>query len=424
MAGLRDVTWSNLFAFTRAVLNRWAACNVRAVVSGLSCILVLFGISFHVAAETYFIQHGGIADHSDAFVEGSIARYFYEHGENNTYVLNSDAIYYLDKKIVLPANSVLIGNFYIDIAPSIRANPATWITPGVGQGTPYTIYKDAMIEMNSGSKIAFLTLHGMRAVHMIVKANNVENITIEYTTISGVMNDYISSPTVEPNLSLIAITDSNWIHINHNLLRYAGYDPHHGGKVNGNSWGGSGSLIHAVRNTNLVIHDNDLAYALCAGVAFQGTLGASIQRNIIQHTGLNNEYSDGSGASFYSGDALSAYSNDQAVDLNYYLNGNVIRHYLNHGVHVSGKDILIQGNSIYGGLFNGIRISDRFGMDCSENLVIRWNKVDGGAVYGARAIQVLDSKPESLEIHDNTQYEGTVTVPPAIDRPCDDSSPD
>ena len=317
-----------------------------------------------------------------------------------------------------------INQRFLNISPSVRANPSTWITPGGGQGTESTILQDAMIEMKSGSKIAFVTLHGMRAVHMIVKAHNVEHITIEYTTISGVMNDYISSPTVDPNLSLIEVHDSNWIHINHNLLRYAGYDPHHGGKVNGNSWGGSGSLIHAVRNTNLVIHDNDLAYALCAGVAFKGTVGASVQRNIIQHTGLNKLYSDGSGVSFHSGDGLTAYSNAKNIDLNYYLNDNLIRSYLNHGIHVSGKDILIQENRIYGGLYNGIRVSDSFGMDCSENVVIRWNEVDGGSVYGARAIQVYDSKPGTIEVHDNTQYEGTVTVPPAIDRPCDEGSPD
>jgi len=420
----RDLKWSNLFPRNGAMLKSLAACNVRGIVSRFSCIVLLFSISFHAAAEVYFIQHGGIADHSDAFVNGSIANYFYERGENNTYVLNSDAIYYLDKKIVLPANSTLIGNFFIDISPSIRANPATWQTPGEGQGTESTIIQDAMIEMMSGSKIAFVTLHGMRAVHIIVKAYGVENITIEYTTISGVMNDYISSPTVNPNLSLIVVSESNWIHINHNLLRYAGYDPHHGGKVNGNSWEGSGSLIHAVRNTNLVIHDNDIAYALCAGVAFKGTVGASVQRNIIQHTGLNRKYSDGSGVDFYSGDALTAYSNDKIVDLNYYLNGNVIRGYLNHGIHVSGKDILIQENRIYGGLFNGIRISDSFGMDCSENIVIRWNEIDGGSVYGYKAIQVLDYKPGTLEIHDNTEYKGTVPVPPAIDQPCDGSSPD
>jgi hypothetical protein len=274
MKTCRVLKRSNLLACSGAMPESLAAWNVRGIVSRFSFIILLFSLSFHAAAEIYFIQHGEIADHSDAFVTGSIANYFYEHGENNTYVLNSDAIYYLDKKLVLPANSVLIGNWYIDISPSFRANLATWITPGGVQGSAMTIYKDAMIEMKSGSKIAFLTLHGMRAVHIIVKAINVENITIEYTTISGVMNDYISSPTVNPNLSLIVVFDSNWIHINHNLLRYAGYDPHHGGKVNGSSWEGSGSLIHAVRNTNLVIHDNDIAYALSAGVAFKGTIGA------------------------------------------------------------------------------------------------------------------------------------------------------
>lgn len=392
--------------------------KLRHFVSRISFVTLLCSISLYAAAGVHFIQHGGIADHADASVPGSIANYFYEHGDNNTYVLNSDAIYYLDKKIVLPANSVLIGNFYIDISPSIRANPATWHTPGDGLGTQSTIYQDAMIEMRSGSTIAFLTLHGMRAVHMIVKAKNVENITIEYTTISGVMTDYIATPTVNPNLSLIVVSESNWVHINHNLLRYAGYDPHHGGKVNGHSWGGSGSLIHATRNTNLVIHDNDLAYALSAGVAFKGTIGASIQRNIIQDTGLNSQYTDGSGVPFPCGDGLTAYANDKGVDLNYYLNGNVIRDFFNHGIHVSGKDILIQENTIYGGFYNGIRISDTLGRDCSQDLVIRWNSVDGGLVYGASGIQVFDYRPGTLEIHDNTEYEGTVVVPPSIDRPC------
>jgi hypothetical protein len=424
MEACRVLKRSNLLACSGAMLKSLAAWNVRGIVSRFSFIILLFSLSFHAAAKIYFIQHGGIADHSDGFVTGSIANYFYKHGENNTYVLNSDANYYLDKKIVVPADSVLIGNFFIDISPSIRANPSTWITPGGGQGTTTTIFKDAMIEMKSGSKIMFLTLHGMRAVHIIVKAANVENITIEYTTISGVMNDYISTPAVNPNLSLIVVSDSNWIHINHNLLRYAGYDPHHGGKVNGNSWPGSGSLIHAVRNTNLVIHDNDLAYALSAGVAFQGTLGASIQRNIIQQTGLNRRYADGSGIEFPCGDGLTAYSNDQGVDSNYYLIRNVIRDYLNHGIHVSGKDILIQENRIYGGFGNGIRISDRFGMDCSGNIVIRWNEIDGGSVYGASAIQVLDYEPGTLEIHDNTEYDSTAPVVPTIDQPCDESSPD
>jgi hypothetical protein len=103
----------------------------------------------------------------------------------------------------------------------------------------------------------------------------------------------------------------------------------------------------------------------------------------------------------------------------------VIRNYLNHGIHVSGKGILIQENRIYGGLYHGIRISDIFGSDCSGNIVIRWNQIDGGSAYeDMSAIQVLDSKAGSLEIHDNTEYDSTVPVVPAIDRPCDESSPD
>ncbi len=102
----------------------------------------------------------------------------------------------------------------------------------------------------------------------------------------------------------------------------------------------------------------------------------------------------------------------------------LIRDYLNHGIHVSGKDILIQENRIYGGLSNGIRISDIFGRDCSENIVIRWNEIDGGSEYGASAIQVLDYKPDTLEIYDNTEYNSAVPVDPVIDRPFVETNPD
>lgn len=381
-----------------------------------SCLAICLSLTAH--SESINIPHNQISDHSDPCIDGSIANFFEKNGGYKNYQLTSDEIYYLSKQLVLPEGATLTKSSS-DITPSIRPNPNNWnLEDGPAQGEEDAVLNDAMVVMESYSTIRDLTLHGMRAVHMIVKAESVTGITLENNIITSVLNEYIESPEVQPNLSLILVTKSNWVTIRNNILRHAGYDPKHGKKVNGNRWAGSGSLIHAPRNTNLVIHDNNMAYALSAGVAFQGTVGASIEGNSIFHTGLNNHY-EVNNMRPPSGDGLTAYANDLGVDLNYYILNNVIKFYHNHGIHVSGQDILIQENEIHSGAYNAIRISDRYREDCSNNNLVRSNRLGKGSSQEPNEqIKVFYHVNNTFSQYNNTDYTNGNSIVHSFSEPC------
>ena len=334
-------------------------------------------VSLHAA--TYSIPHNSISDHSDASVSGSIAWYFTQYPTSgNVFNLTSNATYYIDDSLTLPEGTTLN-----DTAGSavIRA------TSGLDDWV--------MLFMSNYSSVYNVELNGDRYPRHCICANSTTNVRIDSCTIHKTKNNYTSSYPAVPQPHVIYIKDSENAIIYNNLIRRAGCDP----KLNPNDWTGKADLICAANNYNLTVKENDIAYALTAGVQMGHTQVAGVNDNIIQHTGLNWLYADDYPVS----DGITAYHNSGGGGP-YTIRGNTIRYYKNHGIHVSGHDIKIESNDIYSGDHRAIYLGDyKTPLECSYNILIRWNYVtEGLESWVNEPICLKPYQPSTTDVYGNS----------------------
>jgi hypothetical protein len=330
---------------------------------------------------TYNIPHNSISDHANASITGSIAWYFATYPTSgNVFNLTSNATYYISNDLTLPEGTTLK-----DAAGSAVIRAASGLDDWV------------MLFMRDNSSIYDVELNGDRYARHCICANSTTGIRIESCTLHKTKNNYTSSYSSVPQPHVIYIKDSTDAVIYKNLIRRAGCDP----KLNPNEWTGKADLICASGNYNLTVKENDMAYALTAGVQMGNTAYAGVNDNIIQHTGLNWLYADDYPVS----DGITAYHNiNEGGGGPFTIRGNMIRYYKNHGIHVSGHNIKIESNDIYSGDHRAIYLGDyKTPLECSSEILIRWNYVtEGLAGWVTEPIYLRPYDPFTTSVYGNT----------------------
>lgn len=344
--------------------------------AGFSMVFEIVG-----AVSVHTIPVGGISDHSDPDVAGSIAWYFNTYGADQEYRLSSSATYPIESSLTLPEGATL------------TKIPGTSARIQAGSGCANGI----MLEMSSGSVVRGWStsdrfeLDGNRQAKHIIEALHRTNIVIRYCTSHKTKNNYASGE--DPRVHLIVVKYSDGVLIQGNLLRRAGCEP----KVNGETWIGQGAAIYAPQNKNLQCLENDVSYTLTAGIDFTGSLKVNCIGNGIHNTGMNKLYGGPSS------DGITAYHNNVGcVDLEWNIADNLIRNYHHHGIHVSGRGINIERNTITNGLEHAIRLYDRYDShDCSRDVLISGNYLSTGG-DGFSAVVINYYEPGTIQISDNT----------------------
>lgn len=303
-------------------MNKTALALITAVISALTVI--------HAQAATYNIPKGNITDHSNPSITGSIAWYFETYGSYDTYVLTSDDYYQLSRRLVVPLQSTLTTSNNSEL----RANSG--------------LDNQIMLEMFSGSTLKDLTINGNYEANLVVHARGRTNVKLLNCTIKNSKNDYPVG--TRSSVKLVNLDETKNALVDSCTVLNSGYPKVNSAQL-GNSWG-----IHATGSKNLTIQDSTIAYTLSGGIGMTSSLNATIINNSIHHIARNIEYDGGDIA-----DGITGYSSTSIPEehpLSWYIAFNHIYECGNHGMHVSGKDIVIEGNVTERTRFPGIAVSD------------------------------------------------------------------
>lgn len=307
-----------------------------------------------IVGTAYYISQAGITDHSNAATEKSIAWYFKTYGSGNTYILNTDEnTYNLNNTITVPAQSIFRGNTGMvgKIAASSTADNKT------------------LIDLTSGTKLINMDINGAKYASILVKVDNKDSITIDSCTIYDSKNNYTSG---SPYTMLLYFISSANVIVEHCKLLRAGWP-----KENPTLWSGLGYLILSRSCYDMTFQNNEMSYSITGGIDMTGSSSIKILYNSISYTGLNREFSGSIS------DGITAYHNWNSRDENFIIKGNKISYAGNHGIHVSGKNIDIQNNTISNQQLSAIMVDDwrsktngggAFDNEFSENVMIKNNK--------------------------------------------------
>ncbi|HBG28043.1 MAG: hypothetical protein A2Y10_17605 [Planctomycetes bacterium GWF2_41_51] len=319
-------------------------------------LMVVLIVSANSYGTDYYIPHNGIANHAAPGIVGSIAWYFANYGNpGNRFFLTSSADYNINSTLTVPSQT----RFDSTVGSTAFVKATSVLDDGV------------MIIMSDNSSIYNMNIHANRYARHCIVANGKTNVTIDSVVAQKTKNNYTSG---DPTPHVIYCKDATKVTIRNCTLRRAGSDP----KLNPRDWNGTADLICASNNYDLLILENNLAYALTAGVQMGQTRKAGVNNNIIQHTGLNNLYS----TAFHSSDGITAYHNMSHPEGGgpYMISGNEICYYNNNGIHVSGHNITIKENDIYSGAHRAIYLGDiKDNPECSHELLIYNNYLTAGS---------------------------------------------
>lgn len=302
---------------------------------------------------SYYIIEGGIEDHSNPAIVHSIAWYFATYGEGKKYILaTSGANYKINNTITIPSNCVLKGN------DSVRDYT---ILASTG------IDKRTMVIVGSGCKVQWLTIDGNREPSAVVSVSGTKGTIFKNCTIQNSKNDFIAA---DGDVYTILVNGSSSINlvIDSCQLNNAGANP----KVNStnNISKGYGVLLWGA--VNATIQNCSINFTTTCGIDITGAMKATISGNTIMQTGLNRNLAGAIA------DGITGYHNWKTSDEDFYLYGNTINYAGNHGIHVSGRNINIQNNTISNQQLSAIMVDDwrttAPGNEYSENVTIKNNK--------------------------------------------------
>lgn len=317
----------------------------------------------------YNIPQGGIGDHSDASVTGSIAWYFATYGDGNTYNLSTDATtagYYIANTLVVPAGCTF--------GETSGVNAAILASSGwVNDDTPY------MVELGgSNCTISGIELNGQFRSKQILSVGHAFNHI-------SVINVTAHKSQKVDDAHVILMSGCSYITITGCLLRRASCD---NGDLN---FARKADLIYLFNNCDqITITNNDLSLAASSGISLAGATNVLIDHNTIANVGLSNIPN-------YISDCITSYHNGRGTTmLNMWITYNTCYNSYNHGVHVSGYDIHVEHNTIYNCALGGwpasnIRLGDQYSpADCSAYCTIKYNYFPNNCpAGGASAVYIL-----------------------------------
>lgn len=311
---------------------------------------------FDTIGNVYYIAQGGITDHSNANTVNSIAWHFKIHGAGNTYVLNSpELVYKLGNTLTVPENSIFRGDS--GVIAKIEATSST--------------DNKVLIDLKSKVKMINLEIDGAKWASTLVRVDGKSDIIIDNCIVRDSKNNFKAG---NPYTMLLYFISSSNVTVRNCKLYRAGWP-----KENPTGWNGLGYLILSRRCNNMTFQNNDLSHSITGGIDMTGSSKVKILFNTISHTGLNRE----SVGQVSISDAITAYHNWNPEDEKFTIKGNTISYAGNHGIHVSGKDIDIQDNTISYQQLSGIMVDDWRSKDngggdndpeFSEKIIIKNNK--------------------------------------------------
>ena len=356
-------------------------------------VLVFMMSTFGLKAfgSTYSIPHNGITDHANAAVSGSIAWHFSTYGAGHTYKLttsSSTASYGIKSELHLPENAILTSDL---------ADAKVEALSEMNINTSFTI----MLWLEDGCTLSNVALDGARNASIIIRGVHKSNFTIDGCDLRNTRNYYADG--FDGRSHIVHIDDSHNALIQNCTIANAGCNP----KVDPLAWSGAASSIQATDSTELTVTGNTIDYALSHGVTFTRARNVVVSDNHIWYAGENGRLHQG----FQTGDGVGSYHNGLGETwLNWEVTNNNIQHYGNHGMHLGGRGIRIEGNYISDGQANGISIQDwRDPHDCQKDIWIIDNYVAGygthptvGTQWKYPILVDLDYLPGTIHISGTT----------------------
>lgn len=345
---------------------------------------------------TYDIPHGGLTDHGLAATSGTLAWYFATYGSGHTYRLSDGANYYTSRPLNLPANSTLT------VASSVTAV----IKAGGNSSSP--IYDSSLLVVGDNSTVIgrnanynTLIIDANHLARVGINADSTTNVLIKDCTVRNTLNYYPTGSPGDKKQHLIDGDYSENLTVNHCLLRNAGYPAQNlpppptvtyktVAKGVSLDWSVSGEVIYC-----------DIANTLGASIAIAEAVTTEIGHNILQSSGLvSSMYGQP-----YSEDSIIGYHHTVTAGTNkaIYIRYNTIKHWGNHGIHVSGRGIHINYNTITNGFGHAIYLGDwRTPPECSGDSTITHNTVSSGTNDPTYSIKVAPYKSGTVTVSGNT----------------------
>ena len=348
----------------------------------LLATLMLCAISV-APAKVVTIVHAGIEDHADPARKGSIAHAMATHGANNTYIVrNTNKDFSISSPINLPDGCTL----------SSENSETRIVASGELDDKP-------MIVMGNDCVVERLTLDAARHARNCIFALGNHDIAVQYCTLGNTKNDYDGSGTVRRSSQyqphILHLNTCRNIRVAECVIENAGCNP------KPTVFDSSANGIYAPNARHLEVLKCRVSQTLGANILISRAFGVLIDNNVLQYSGqiANDLDGDGfpdsdyltkgapeetkyrpDGLIDYNQDGIIAYHNSPPLEF-VTITNNTITSYTNHGIHLSGRHIRIENNTIHDGNYCGIRIDDQQkNPECSSDITITNNSVAYGNV--------------------------------------------
>lgn len=341
----------------------------------------------------YDVRHGGIADHGDPDVTGSLAWRLKYVSAGQTVRLVDNATYSTESTIAVPQGVTLEGG------------AGATLQSGMG------LRGAVLMRLAGATTLENLVIDGARRSNHLIEANRVNDVRITGCTVKNTRNDWPSGS--DPRCHGILLIEVDNAVVEQNTIENMGYP-----KVNPRAWPGICAGIHAERNTDLTVHNNTVRNVLTGGIDFTGSTNVHITDNTISRTGRNIEYWQ-TDYDLPVADGITAYSNGNGFTYQaIYVERNSISDSGNHGIHLSGRDLHVNDNTIDTVYAHGILIDDhRPPADCASNVFIERNTIrnlrpepNRHAIYIGRdhkraAFRIANNTPQDIYWRPNSTCE-------------------
>ena len=332
------------------------------------------------AAVNYYIKHGGIANHSDASITGSIAWYIASYSSGATaaspsiFYLTSDTPYVCSNSIIMQANTRIDESGKQAV---IECNNSSWSSTAPNQ---------EFVRLVQGCRLLNIEVrcNFKPKTGVMIKGNNTQIIG---ATI------HKSSRTINKSYTVF-VEDSRNVQIENCLIRRSGCES------NEQDFERIGYLIYLNHGSDIQILNNDIAISPSSGIGFNTTDSLTIAYNLIHDTGRAIKAG-------YISDGITSYHNGETPNRYVLIKENTIWDSRNHGVHVSGNGFRIEGNIIYNsGLStaaSNISLADhKTPYDCSKNCTIKNNSLTNCPALSGASIKRDHYQASSVVVSGNT----------------------
>jgi len=290
-------------------------------------------------------------------------------------VLTDNSTYTIDTPLKVPEGVRFRSTGY-------GALPKQWIMPDNNFPSD-----TAMVQLSSRTMLESLQFDGRnRAWRIVETTRSATDITVITNRMMATNNATTDNTDGWPYVSLLTIEPfSNRINLLFNNLSYAGLNPSgsftaEARRGNPKTWGAIGAGIEVQLADNITILWNTIDEVITAGISLNRTTRVDVLGNNVSNVSRNSEWWNPDTNQIPLGDGITGYNNTVGTvhntgERHWNIARNSINNSGNHGVHVSGMTILIEGNSIANAqqtdLFLGVTLnSAQTEYECSENIYI------------------------------------------------------